>query len=368
MVGNIYKGKVEDVLSGLGSAFVGVGENESLFLSKSEINDAILRSRGFDSTDNLPPINEIIHKGENLIVQVRREGIGTKNPQGTTKISLPGRFWVFLPKDRRLGISRRIKDQETINWLKGVARELKEESEGLIARTASEKASKEDLKRDFNFLLGTWKGIEEDARRATAPKLIHGNAKLVRQVIRDRLLDDVNEVIIDSKKVYKDVIDYLHYLRMDEYEDIVKLYENDEVPLFVKYDIENQIDRSLEREVPLNSGGYLAIDETEALTAIDVNTGSNVEHKNQEKAILNTNLSAAKEIPRQLKLRKISGIIIVDFVDMDNDKNQQKVIDKLKDELRSDRVPADFIDMTELGLVERTRKREGESLSDMLTE
>lgn len=367
-MGNIYKGKVEDVLSGLGSAFVGVGETESLFLSKSEINDAILRSRGFDSSENLPPINEIIHKGENLIVQVRREGIGSKNPQGTTKISLPGRFWVFLPKDRRLGISRRVKDPDTIQWLKGVARELKEDSEGLIARTASEKATKEDLERDFNFLLGTWKGIEEDARRANAPELIHQNARLIRQVIRDRLLGNVTKVLVDSKETYGDIIDYLHYLRMDEYEDIVKLYDENEEPLFEKYNVESQIDRSLERQVPLDSGGYLAIDETEALTAIDVNTGSNVAHKNQEKAILNTNLSAAKEIPRQLKLRKISGIIIVDFVDMRDKENQQKVINILKEELRSDRVPADFIDMTELGLVEITRKKEGESLSDMLTE
>lgn len=367
-MGNIYKGKVEDVLSGLGSAFVGVGESESLFLSKSEINDAILRSRGYDSSNSLPPINQIIHKGESLIVQVRREGIGSKNPQGTTKISLPGRFWVFLPKDRRLGISRRIKDSETIQWLKGVARGLKEESEGLIARTASKKADKEDLKRDFNFLLGTWKGIEEDARRAKAPELIHRNAKLVRQVIRDRLLEGISEVLVDSKEVYDDVIDYLHYLRMDEYEDRVKLYEGEDEPLFEKYNVENQINRSLEREVPLDSGGYLAIDETEALTAIDVNTGSNVEHKNQEKAILNTNLSAAKEIPRQLRLRKISGIIVVDFVDMNSNRHEQQVIDELKEELRSDRVPADFIDMTDLGLVEITRKREGESLSDMLTE
>lgn len=365
LVGNVYKGKVEDVLSGLGSAFVDVGEDESLFLSKSEINDAILRSRGFDPSERPPRIDQVIHEGESLIVQVRREGIGTKNPQATTKISLPGRFWVFLPKDRRLGISRRIDDSKEISRLKSIARELKEENEGLIARTASETVSRGDLERDFNFLLGTWKGIEEETRRVPPPALLHSNANLIRQVIRDRLLGDVEEVIVDSDEMYREVLDYLHYLRLDEFESVVRNYQGD-LPLFKKYNIEEQIEQSLEREVPLPAGGSLAIDETEALTAIDVNTGSNVGHKNQDKAILNTNLAAAEEIPRQLRLRKISGIIVIDFVDMHKRKHQQKVIAKLREELRDDRVPADFIDMTALGLVEITRKREGESLSEML--
>ena len=367
LVGNVYKGAVEDVLSGLGSAFVDVGESESLFLSQSEINEAILRSRGFDPGSYPPSINKVINSGESLIVQVRREGIGSKNPQATTKISLPGRFWVFLPKDRRLGISRRITDEGEVSRLKEVASSLKEENEGLIARTASVNASREDLERDFNFLLGTWKGIEDEARRKSAPALLHENADLVRRVIRDRLLDNVDLVVLDSKESYEEVRDYLHYLRMDEYEDRVQLYEDDP-PLFEKYNITDQIQRSLEREVPLDSGGYLVIDETEALTAIDVNTGSDVEHKNQSRAILNTNLAAAEEIPRQLRLRKISGIIVVDFVDMYKQNHQEDVIQRLKENLREDRVPADFIDMTDLGLVEITRKREGESLSTMLEE
>ncbi|MFP4589301.1 MAG: Rne/Rng family ribonuclease [Candidatus Bipolaricaulota bacterium] len=365
LVGNIYKGRVEDVLSGLGSAFVDVDESESLFLSQNEINDAILRSRGFDPGGYPPRIHEVIREGESLIVQVRREGIGSKNPQATTKISLPGRFWVFLPKDQRLGISRRIDNQRKIDWLKGIARDLKEENEGLIARTASLDADREDLERDFNFLLGTWKGIEEEAHNTSPPATLHESVNLTRRVIRDRLLGDVDRVVVESERAYEDVLDYLHYLRLDQFDDIVELYQ-DSGPLFEKYGITEQIQRSLEREVPLGSGGYLVIDETEALTAIDVNTGSNVDHKNQAKAILNTNLAAAEEIPRQLRLRKISGIIIVDFVDMHKRNHQQQVIQKLKNNLRDDRVPADFIDMTGLGLVEITRKREGESLSDML--
>ncbi|MBS3813651.1 Rne/Rng family ribonuclease [Candidatus Bipolaricaulota bacterium] len=365
LVGNIYKGRVEDILSGLGSAFVDVGEEQSLFLSRSEINQAILRSRGFDPNEYPPMINKVINEGESLIVQVKRGGIGSKNPQGTTKVSLPGRYWVFLPKDSRLGISRRITDDREIQRLKDMARNLKEENEGLIARTASENASKEDLKRDFNFLLGTWKGVEEEATNVKAPHLLHSHAGMVRKVIRDRLLEDVDEVLTNSKPVYEDIIDYLHYLRMDNFQDVVGHYQKD-TPLFKHYGVEEQLKKCLQREVSLDSGGYLAIDETEALTAIDVNTGGNVNHKNQAKAILNTNLSAAREIPIQLRLRKISGIIIVDFVDMYDNEDQQKVIDELKKSLREDRVPADFIDMTPLGLVEITRKREGESLADLM--
>ncbi|MFB6290730.1 MAG: Rne/Rng family ribonuclease [Candidatus Bipolaricaulia bacterium] len=368
LVSNIYKGKVEDVLTGLGSAFVDVGEEQSLFLSRSEINQAILRSRGFDPNEYPPRINKVIHEGESLIVQVKRGGIGTKNPQGTTKISLPGRYWVFLPKDSRLGISRRITDDKEIQRLKDIARNLKEDNEGLIARTASKNASKEDLKRDFNFLLGTWKGIEEEATKVKPPHLLHSHAGIVRKTIRDRLLEDVDKVLTDSQEVYEDIIDYIHYLRMDEFKDSIELYENSGKSLFSKYGVEEQLKGCLKREVSLESGGYLAIDETEALTAIDVNTGGNVNHKNQAQAILNTNLAAAREIPIQLRLRKISGIIIVDFVDMYDNEDQQKVINALKESLREDRVPADFIDMTPLGLVEITRKREGESLADLMEE
>jgi len=367
LVSNIYKGRVEDVLSGLGSAFVDVGEEQSLFLSRSEINQAILRSRGFDPNEYPPQINKVINEGESLIVQVKRGGIGTKNPQGTTKVSLPGRYWVFLPKDSRLGISRRITDDQEINRLKNVARNLKEENEGLIARTASKNASKEDLKRDFNFLLGTWKGIEEEATKVKPPHLLHSHAGIVRTIIRDRLLEGIDQVLVDSNEVYEDILDYIHYLRMDEFKDSIELYQEKE-PLFTRYGVESQLKQCLQREVSLDSGGYLAIDETEALTAIDVNTGGNVNHKNQAQAILNTNLAAAREIPIQLRLRKISGIIIVDFVDMYDNEDQQKVINQLKDSLREDRVPADFIDMTPLGLVEITRKREGESLADLMEE
>lgn len=366
LVGNIYKGIVKDVLSGISAAFVDVGERENLFLSAKEINESILRSRGYRRGENFP-IGKVLKGGQQLIIQVKREGIGEKNPQGTTRISLAGRYWVFLPKDGRLGVSRRIDDPEEIRRLKEIARELKRSDEGLIARTAAAGAREEDLERDFNYLLGTWKGIEEEAERVSAPKLLHRGPDLIKRIVRDRLMPEVRAVVVDSEEAYRELEDFLRYLHMEEYLDRLKLYE-DERPLFELRGVEKQLRESLQPKVPLPGGGSLVIAETEALTAIDVNTGSDTRHRNQEQAILNTNLEAALEIPRQLRLRKISGIIVVDFIDMKRRENVRKVIKRLQEELKKDRVPADFIDVTALDLVEITRKREGESLAEMLSE
>ena len=364
LVGNIYKGVVKDVLSGLSSAFVDVGEVDNLFVSAKEINEELLVDRGYHRGQPFP-INKVLHSSQELLVQIKREGIGSKNPQGTTRFSLAGRYWVFLPKDRRLGISRRIDDPKESERLKEIARAIKRPNEGLIARTASAGASREDLERDFNYLLGTWKGIEEAAAKVKAPKLIYHGPGLIRNLLRDRLLDDIQQVIVDDQATYQDILDFLDYLHLRNYKRRVQLYE-DQQPLFELRDVEEQIHFSLQPRVPLPGGGSLIIAETEALTAIDVNTGRDTHHKDQELAILNSNLEAACEIPRQLRLRKISGIIVVDFVDMKRRESERKVIRKLRSELKKDRVPADFIDLTPLGLAEITRKRETESLADRM--
>ncbi len=366
LVGNVYKGVVKDVLSGISAAFVDVGEGENLFLAAKELNESILRARGYRRGEPIP-IGKVLRGGQELIVQVKREGIGEKNPQGTTRISLAGRYWVFLPKDGRLGISRRIEDPKEERRLKRIARELKREDEGLIARTAAAYADEDDLERDFKYLLGTWKGIEEEAARVSAPALLYREPGLIPRVLRDRLAPEVERVVVDDPSAYEEVLDFLHYLHLEEYRDRIELYE-EERPLLEARGVEAQLRESLQPKVPLPSGGSLVIAETEALTAIDVNTGSDTRHRSQEQAILHTNLEAAVEIPRQLRLRKISGIIVVDFIDMRRRENVRKVIRTLREELKKDRVPADFIDMTELGLVEITRKREGESLMEMLGE
>ncbi len=365
LVGNIYRGRVEDVLAGLGSAFVDIGERRSLFLSRNELNDSLLDAAGVKPWETEVPITKILRQGQMLTLQVRREGIGNKNPQGTSKISLPGRFWVYLPNEERIGVSRRVESVREQRRIRKIARSLRRPHEGMIARTASKWASREELERDFRLLLETWDGVTVAAERASKPRLLYKGMGLVQTILRDRLTPDTEAVIVDSPFFREKISTFLEYMQMSDYTDRVRAHQGEE-PLFRKYDIEEQIQRSLSRRVNLAGGGSLVIDETEALIAIDVNTGGDVRHRNQHAAILNTNLEAAEEIARQLRLRQISGIIIVDFVDMENLKDVHRIIEKMKEELKKDRVSADFVDMTALGLVEITRKRQGESLADML--
>ena len=364
-VGNIYKGRVEDVLPGMGSAFVDVGEDQNLFLSRNELNDQLLQQQGVKPWQNDVPITKILRAGQMLTLQVRREGIGNKNPQGTTKISLPGRFWVYLPNEDRLGVSRRVDSVRDQRRIRRVARALKRSGEGMIARTAAQWASREELERDFRLLVETWDGVEAAAKKASTPRLLYKGLGLVQTILRDRLDPETQEMIVDSPFFHEKILSFLDYMQMSSYKERIQVYEGEE-PLFERFHVERQIQESLSRHVPLAGGGSLVIDETEALIAIDVNTGGDVRHRNQHAAILNTNLEAAAEIARQLRLRQISGIIVVDFVDMENPKDVQRVVDKVKEELRRDRVSADFVDMTALGLVEITRKRQGESLAGML--
>lgn len=367
LVGNIYKGKVETVLPGMGAAFVQVGEQRPLFLAAHELHDGILRAKGFEPGRGVPPISKLLAPGEQLIVQVRREGVGQKNPQATTKISLPGRYWVFIPTEDRVAMSRRIEEKGAERRLRQLAFELKPSGMGLIGRTAALRASREDLERDFNYLVSTWQTILEDAEASSAPKLLHAPLDLVRSIVRDRFQENIDSLIVDNEAVYQEILEFLKYLHLNRLKGRVRLYRGT-VPLFVRYDVEGELRQALQHKVPLQGGGFLAVDETEALTSIDVNTGSDVRHKNQDAAILNTNLEAARLIPRLLRLRKISGVIVVDFVDMASERDKEKVIEALKEELRKDRVPADFIDITKLGLIEITRRREGESLATFLAD
>ncbi|MGD9840778.1 MAG: Rne/Rng family ribonuclease [Candidatus Bipolaricaulis sp.] len=365
LVGNIYQGKVETVLPGMGAAFVNVGERKALFLSEHEISDALLVAKGFEPWKESVPIQKVLRPGDTVLIQVRREGMGKKNPQGTTKISLPGRYWVFLPTEDRVGISRRVGDPEDAKRLRRIAHELKGEGQGLIARTAAFHANEEELAVDFRRLQEVWGGIERAAAEATPPQLLHEPLDLVRTLVRDRFLETVNSLIVDDADEQKGIQEFLGELRLPHLRRRVRLYRG-QVPLFVRYDIERRLREALQRKIPLQAGGFLVVDETEALTAIDVNTGSDIRHRTQDSAILSTNLEAAKEIPRILRLRKISGIIIVDLVDMESEADEQKVIARLEAELKKDRVPADLIGITKLGLVEITRRREGESLIAMI--
>jgi len=278
---------------------------------------------------------------------------------------LPGRFWVYIPTEDRLGVSRRVESVRSQRRIRRVARQIKAPGEGLIARTAAQWASDEDLKHDYDLLVETWASVQAAGNKANQPRLLYKGMGLVQTILRDRLGPDVKEVIVDSPFFREKILSFLDYMQMGNFNNLVKVH-NGQGTLFDKYKIEQQIQAGLSRRVSLAGGGSLVIDETEALIAIDVNTGGDVRHRNQHAAILNTNLEAAGEIARQLRLRQISGIIIVDFVDMESPRDVQQLVDKVKEELKNDRVSADFVDMTALGLVEITRKRQGESLSDML--
>jgi ribonuclease G len=365
LVGNIYRGRIEDVVPGMGSAFVDVGERKSLFLSLNELNDGMLEEKGFKPWQAGIPVGKLLRQGQMITVQVRRDGIGTKNPQGTTKISIPGRFWVYLPTEDRLGVSRRVESVRDQRRIRRLARTLKKPGEGMIARTAAQWATDEDLERDYRLLVESWDRVGAAAKTATSPRLLYKAMGLVQAVLRDWMGPDIAEVVVDSPFFYEKIHSFLEYMQMAAHKEQIRLHKGPE-SLFAKHDIDRQIQDSLSRRVPLAGGGSIVIDETEALIAIDVNTGGDVRHRNQAAAILNTNLEAATEIARQLRLRQISGIIVVDFVDMDDSQHVQQIIDKVREELKKDRVSADFVDMTGLGLVEITRKRRGESLSDML--
>jgi len=365
IVGNIYRGRIEDVLPGLGSAFVGVGESQTLFLSRNELNDVLFSKAKIKPWQTDVPITKLLQKGQMLTLQVRRDGIGNKNPQGTTKISLPGRFWVYIPTEDRLGVSRRVEGVRGQRRIRKIARSIKRQGEGLIARTAAQWASDEDLKRDYKLLVETWDSIQAVEKKASKPRLLYKAMGLVQTVLRDRLGPDVKEVIVDSPFFKEKILSFLDYMQMGEFKELINVYDK-QTPMFDTFKIEQQIQAGLSRHVSLEGGGSIVIDETEALIAIDVNTGSDVKHRNQHAAILNTNLEAAKEIARQLRLRQISGIIVVDFVDMESREDVEKLVETVKEELKKDRVSADFVDMTALGLVEITRKRQGESLADML--
>lgn len=365
MVGNIYRGRVKDVLPGLGSAFVEVGERDNLFLSLSELNDAHIRAKGFKPWQPNMPIAKLLSPGDLLTLQVRREGIGDKNPQGTMKISLPGRFWVYLPTEDRFGVSRRIETVRDQRRIRRVARALSRPGEGLIARTAAQWARDEDLEHDHELLVETWESVSSAAQTSSKPRLLFKGMGLVQSVLRDRLAPETKEVVVDSPFFHEKILTFLDYMKMSDYKGRVRLHTGD-APLFSAARVEEQIQASLSRRVPLAGGGSLVFDETEALIAVDVNTGGDVRHRNQQAAILNTNLEAATELARQLRLRQVSGIIVVDFVDMESPENVQKLVDRLNEELKKDRVPTDYVDITALGLVEITRKRRGESLADKL--
>lgn len=385
LVGDIYLGRVEAVLPGIQAAFVDIGTEKAAFLHVSDVAsegedgeaDAEEEAEGDATLDpaeasggngggrrqlrRFPPIQDLVQKGETLLVQVSKEPIGTKGPRVTAQISLPGRFLVYMPQSDHVGVSRKIEDREERARLRTLAREiLPEKAGGVIVRTVGEELTRETFERELKSLLGTWKQIQRRASRSRAPAPIHREAKLTKGIIRDLFSGKVDSLTIDSAAVHDEVRQYL-----DQVDPLlierVKLYQ-EPVSLFDKYEIETEIHEAFQRRVALPSGGYIIIEPTEALVSIDVNTGRYTGKKDPEKTILKTNLDAAREIARQLRLRDIGGIIVCDFIDMETKQNRERVLQELRTFLARDRARTKAFQVSDLGLIEMTRQRVRPSL------
>ncbi|HXE71929.1 MAG TPA: Rne/Rng family ribonuclease [Candidatus Nitrosotenuis sp.] len=363
-VGSIYKGRVANVLPGMNAAFVDVGLERNAFLCFDDAA-AHLGEEAQESLKSLS-IKDILKVNQETLVQVVKEAVGTKGARVTTYITLPGRYLVLLPSAQYIGVSRRIESEEERSRLRQAAEKLRPDGMGVIVRTAAEGHSFEELEGDLGFLLKMWQNVQEQARKKRAPALVHQEVPLVEKLLRDTFNAQVDRLIIDRREDYEKIREILS-LSAPSLVNRVHLY-TDRRPLFEVHGIETEIEKALSRKVWLESGGYLIIDRTEALWVIDVNTGKFIGKTSLADTILKNNLEAVKEICRQLRLRDMSGIIIIDFIDMESAADRRRVLEALAEELRKDRVRTHLVGMTELGLVQLTRKREGKDLDTVLRE
>ena len=384
VAGNIYKCNVQRILPGIQAAFVDIGLNRSAFLYVDDVynntekdfeqmmedfksgNESIGLPPGNEhkKKSSSPPIEDILTENSELLVQVIKEPLGSKGARISSHISLPGRYLVYLPTLDNTGISRRISCEEERKRLKDIIQEIKPEGAGFIIRTASEGASKEDLLTDMEFLIKLWENIQKKAIHAPTPALIHEDLSVSLRAIRDLYSKNVMKVIVDEKKPYDEIITFIETF-MPQLKYSVELY-NREDQIFDAYGIEVEISRALGKRIWLKSGGYIIIEKTEALVAIDVNTGKFVGKGKQSDTILKTNLEAIKEIAYQIRLRNLGGIIIIDFIDMEKAGDRQKVQNTLEEALSRDRTKTNILPMSELGLIQMTRKRVRENLSGQM--
>ena len=389
LMGNIYRGRVVRVLPGMQAAFVDIGLDRSAFLYVTEVHQdfldleqMMLRSAK-NNTEEHPTeeeadtlhqsrlsipfnIEDLLHEGQDMMVQIAKEPIGTKGARLTSHISLPGRHLVLMPNVDHVGVSRRIEDPVERERLRSLAQEIRTLHLGLIVRTASEGAEKSKLKSEMDFLLKLWGSIQERMAKGSGPCLLYKDLGICLRSVRDLFTREVDRLVIDSRDEYTNVMEFIETFAPSlKYS--VELYEGDD-PIFDFYGIEMEISRALEKKIWLKSGGYIVIELTEALTAIDVNTGSYVGARNLEETILKTNLEAVKEIAYQLRLRNLGGLIVIDFIDMEKKANRERVFTVLKEALSKDKAKTHILKMSELGLIEMTRKRTRENLNRLLSE
>ncbi len=389
IAGNIYKGRVLRVLPGMQAAFVDIGIEQAAFIYVADVlNDYyefehLMRSRAQDDDDDddtADPdaderplfldkdfvIEDLLHEGQEIMVQVSKAPIGSKGARITSRISLPGRFLVLMPNTDHIGISRRIEDEDERKRLKDILTAMRSDNYGFIARTVSEGVGEEKFINEMNFLVPLWQEIQKKNVNAPVPSLLHQELNVTLRAVRDLFTQEVDKLVIDSKAGYEEILAFLDTF-MARLKHSVELYEDRE-PIFDAFNLESDISRALKKKVWLKSGGYIVIEQTEALVAIDVNTGRFVGKRNLEETILKTNLEALKEIAYQIRLRDVGGLIVIDFIDMENSSNRERVFNAVKEAMKKDRSRTKILPMSELGLIEITRKRTRETLNRMVCE
>ncbi len=393
MVGDIYFGKVARVLPGIRAAFIDIGMKHDGFLHFSDIgdrwntldailNDEITAKLEVDEDDeddelveenssfnkNKKPNRTIpkLTKGQKILVQIIKEPVKDKGVRVTSSVSIAGRFCVVLPLDSKVGISKKISDYRERRRLKRIARSIIPKHFGLIIRTAAKNQSEDALISDLKFLMKYWEQIKNNVKAKTPPSLVYSDLSTTSSVIRDLFTPDVKKIFIDSKKLYRELNEYVQ-VRQPEFSNRVEYYSSKQ-PIFDAFKIEQQIKEMMGRKVMMPSGGYIYIDHTEAMTVIDVNSGKYAAKKEQELNSLKTDLEAAREIARQLRLRDIGGLFVVDFIDLEEDKNRKKIYDELKKEFRKDRAKVAILPMTDFGIIQMTRERVRENIMQSMNE
>lgn len=372
LVGNIYKGRVVKILPGMQAAFVDIGLEKSAFLYVTDIHAWVEKYTPLPEEIELVSkkarqdftIEDLIQEGQEILVQVSKDPFGGKGARLTSYITLPGRYVVLMPATEHIGISRRILDDTERRRLKAIAKSIKPDGYGLVIRTASEGSPEEDIKRDCEFLISLWEDIQRKKDTTSTPSLLYSDLDLVMRSVRDLMGQNVRRLIIDSEEEYERIKDFVK-MHFEKLLGRIELYEGVE-PIFDFFGIESDISKILRKKVWLKSGGYIVIDQTEAMTVIDVNTGKFVGKEELEETVLKTNLEAAKEIAYQIRLRNIGGTIVIDFIDMERHENREMVFNAFVEAMKGDRAKNTIFPPSELGLVQMTRKRTRESLVEIL--
>lgn len=355
IVGNIYKGKIKNVLPGMQAAFIDIGKEKNAFLYVGDIFPHIPNRMG--------RLDDVLTVGQDILIQIVKDSLGAKGPRATTHLTLPGRYVVLMPTVDYIGISRRIESSAERERLRELADKVRPPGMGVIVRTVAEGRSEEDLAKDLQYLHTLWSSILARAKLTKAPAALYRDVDLVIRVVRDYLSSDLEELVIDNREAYQRVVELLTH-HSPELATRVSYYAGND--LFSHYQLEEQYAQLQKRQVWLECGGYLIFDRTEALTVVDVNTGKFVGRTNLEDTVFQTNLEAAGEIVRQLRLRDIGGIIIIDFIDMNTEEHKQAVLAALEEGLKKDRTKSNVVGITGLGLVEMTRKKSRQNLDAML--